>query len=55
MYCHVAGHDCATCQVNIGCFQFSPLFTILIQFSPPIFQNDSILSSLIWYQISNEA
>jgi len=22
-YCHVAGHDCATCQANISCFQFS--------------------------------
>jgi len=23
-YCHVAGHDCAICQANIGCFQFNP-------------------------------
>ena len=23
-YCHVVGFDCATCQANIGCFQFSP-------------------------------
>jgi len=24
MYCHVADHDCATCQANNGCFWFSP-------------------------------
>jgi len=24
MYCHVAGHDCAMCQANIGYFQLSP-------------------------------
>jgi len=37
IYCHVAGHDCAMCQANIRCFQFSSSIEILIQFSPPIF------------------
>jgi len=37
-YCHVAGHNCVTCQTNIGCFNLVSLFENLIQFSPPIFK-----------------
>jgi len=37
----------ARVKLTLVVFNLVPLFTILIQFGPPIFYNDLILSSLI--------